>query len=433
LQVKLSTHCRIYPVEGDPGSKLLFSTKKAATVALPVEMISDIEDNNITQEESESLIDLGIVVTHETDEKKEMLSYINMLNSIDSVLKVIVVMNMDCNLACTYCFEGTRKGKYFMSKATANDLIHYIGDRLHPDLGELRVVFYGGEPLLSKTMIADISRMLGVLAQDREIKFGFSLVTNGTLLTPKVVEELKPLGLRGAKITIDGPKDNHDVFRPYKKGVASSFDTIVNNIREISTMIGIQLGGNFTQANYSRFPGLLEYLQQVGLGPDRVPAVKFDPVTQEDLNYGPQDFRDGCRSINEPWLVSASIFLRDEILRRGYKTQKIKPSPCIIDLDNTVVVNYDGSLYKCPGLIGREDFCVGSLSTGVRDYKKTHNLDNWKNDECLCCAYLPLCFGGCRYMNLISKGNMEGIDCRKTYFDATLERFVLQDIAYENK
>ncbi|MGD0282456.1 MAG: SPASM domain-containing protein [Dissulfurispiraceae bacterium] len=88
-------------------------------------------------------------------------------------------------------------------------------------------------------------------------------------------------------------------------------------------------------------------------------------------------------------------------------------------------------LKGCAGLIGRKDFCVGDLITGIRDYHLSHNLDNWKNEKCLACAYLPLCFGGCRYLKLVRDGEMKGVDCRKRHFDAVLEPLVKQDIAYK--
>ena len=101
----------------------------------------------------------------------------------------------------------------------------------------------------------------------------------------------------------------------------------------------------------------------------------------------------------------------------------------MMELDDSLVVNYDGSLYKCPGFIGRQGFCIGDLRNGVQEYRQSHNLDNWKNEECLNCSYLPLCFGGCRYMKLLCDGNLDGIDCKKPYLDATLETLICQDIS----
>ena len=71
---------------------------------------------------------------------------------------------------------------------------------------------------------------------------------------------------------------------------------------------------------------------------------------------------------------------------------------------------------------------IGSLAEGVTDYRQSHNLDMWKTDECLECAYLPLCFGGCRFFRRLTTGAMDGVDCRRAMYDATLERIVRQDL-----
>lgn len=102
----------------------------------------------------------------------------------------------------------------------------------------------------------------------------------------------------------------------------------------------------------------------------------------------------------------------------------------MVEYRDKMFINYDGGIYKCSGLIGREEFKAGDLNSGLKDYRSTHNLDNWKNEECLDCAYLPLCFGGCRYMKLVRDGNMAGVDCKKPFWDAMLEAMVKQDIRY---
>jgi uncharacterized protein len=58
------------------------------------------------------------------------------------------------------------------------------------------------------------------------------------------------------------------------------------------------------------------------------------------------------------------------------------------------------------------------IGAGVQDYGQTYNLDVWKTDECLDCAYLPLCFGGCRFLRRLRTGAIDGVDCRKAIYDA---------------
>jgi uncharacterized protein len=252
------------------------------------------------------------------------------------------------------------------------------------------------------------------------------------MLTGKVAEELAALGLKGAKVTLDGPPECHDAWRPFVSG-KGSFDVILKNIKEVCDLIKVQTGGNYSSDNFREFPLLLDLFMAEGLTPDRLSAVMFAPITKTLGEYMLPEFSEGCNSVDEPWLIEASEYLREETMRRGYKTPKMGPSICMIECDDFMVVNHDGTLYKCPAFIGCTGLDVGDLKTGLKDFRESHNLDVWKKDMCLDCAYLPLCFGGCRFLKLLQDGAMDDVECRKDFLDATLETFLLQDLKYAPK
>ena len=69
--------------------------------------------------------------------------------------------------------------------------------------------------------------------QARGIAMTISVITNGLLLTPEVVDRLKPFGLTSVKITLDGDRDTHNRMRPLRGG-QGTFDRIIHNIRQIA-------------------------------------------------------------------------------------------------------------------------------------------------------------------------------------------------------
>jgi uncharacterized protein len=337
-------------------------------------------------------------------------------------------MNMDCNLSCVYCYEGNMKGKHFMSGETAERLLAFISERLTPDKKLLNIDFYGGEPLLSLNLLKTIALKAGNLSRRRGVDFTFSLTTNGTLFKRKVVDELVPLGLKGARVTLDGPRENHDRYRPFRNG-RGSFETIIGNIRDVCERTKIAIGGNYDRDSWRRFPELLDFLIEEGLTLDKIASVKFDPIAQPEERCLPE-FRDGCVSTDEPWLWKASLELRNEIMQRGFRTPPVSPTFCVIYNESQFVVNYDGSLFKCPGFLGNEELACGNIFDGPADCSTGLHIDSWKNEECMDCGYLPLCFGGCRYMKLLRDGDMSEVDCRKPFLDATLEEFIGQEIRH---
>jgi uncharacterized protein len=316
-----------------------------------------------------------------------------------------------------------------MSAETA-DLLVAIIEREHLAKGrKVSLDFYGGEPLLSVDLIRSISTRLRKYSEYMGLPFEFSLVTNGTLLTRPIALELSELGMKSAKITLDGPRDVHDCSRPFVSG-RGSFDIIVNNIREVMDITKVQIGGNFTRENYREFPLLLDYLTSVGITPHKLKSVAFNQVTGRVGSTSLPDYASACNCTDEQWLFEATIFLREEILRRGFPTPKPGQAGCMVEFANDLVVNVDGALYKCPAFVGRKGFSVGDLRSGIIDHGGAYIPDVWKTPECLECAYLPQCFGGCRFLKFLRDGKIDLVDCWKSFLDATLEKCISQDLKY---
>ena len=413
-----------------PNRYLLFSQIKGSLIRISAKCYESLLNGTLSPSEAAVFTKLGMLVEDPEQEKKAVLGLFDRVNVANRTLNLTVVLNLDCNLACVYCYEEGMKGRHYMSRQTADQLTDFIEAHLKGGKKDLRIDFYGGEPLLSVPRIRQIARSVGAHARAAGVTFKFSLVTNGSLLKRQLAEELVDLGLENARITLDGPAELHNCSRPYKSG-GGSFEQIIANILETWDLVRISVGGNYEERTYPKFVSLLDYLGQVGLTPDRIAAIKFDPVMKRpETECILPDYKGGCASLNEPWIVKAEAFLREEILKRGYRTQKVRPVTCMVDINDSYVVHYNGSLYKCPAFIGRKGFEAGSLATGLTDYRDAYKLSHWKNAQCADCTYLPLCFGGCRYISFVREGKMGSLDCRKAYLDAALETLVKQDAKY---
>lgn len=426
----LSRYLKIFP--DTPGHVILYSTRRAAVLRVPGNTLEKIADGTLSEVDRETLLRYGILVPDPAREREEMLTRFSEANRLGKLFRAIAVVNLDCNLACGYCFEEGVRGKLAMSAETADLLVKWIEREQITRGRKITVDFYGGEPLLSRDLIRRVATNLRKSCDDRGVPFEFSLVTNGTLLTRKVALELKELGLKEAKITLDGPGEAHDAARPFISG-KGSFDVIIRNLLEIVDVIGVQLGGNFTRDNYREFPRLLDHLLHLGITPEKLRSVQFSQVTGRVNDRQVPDFPSACNCSDEEWLCEATVFLREEILRRGFNTPKPGPAGCMVEFANDMVVGVDGAVYKCPIFVGREGFSVGNVQSGVCDDGSVYNRDAWKNGECLECAYLPQCFGGCRFMRFMRHGAIDGVDCWKSFLDATLERMIRQDLKYRRR
>jgi uncharacterized protein len=426
----LSSYVKIYPSPERPGHTLLYSTRRSAVVEISDAALLAVREGKATGRESETLARLGFLVQDPAAERTELRELFVVANRKRKLFSAIVVLNLDCNLACDYCYEDAFRGRHYMSQETADLVVETVQREQIAAGRDVTLTFYGGEPLLSLPHIRDISRRLRAAALAQGTGFDFSLVTNGTLLTRSVAEELTALGFKGAKVTLDGPKELHDQSRPYVSG-NGSFDAIVSNIRAVCDLAPLQLGGNYTRGNYRAFPQLLDHLQEEGITPDKIHSVLFTPIIPKSGLRRVTDFNTGCACNYAPWLQEASLFLREETLKRGFPAPKPRLSACMVEFDSDLVINFDGSLYKCPAFMGYEELRIGTLGKPMADYRASHNMDVWKNDDCLECAYLPICFGGCRQITLLRNGAIDTVDCRRELLDATLETIVRQDLKYQ--
>ena len=426
--MELTLFHKTFPMPDKPGRVMLLATRRCAVLELSEALWSRVrEGGDLTQKELGTYTRLGVLVESRAAEREEMRATFDTINSSSRRFEVTAVLTLECNLACPYCFEDPFRGRFVMSSATADLLVQRLTEKMAAGLDVL-VDFYGGEALMRLDLLKNIATRLQNAAAEHGVSFSFNLFSNGVLLTRNVVEELLPLGLQTVRTTLDGPPDIHNAQRPFVSG-NGSFDVILKNLVAVHDIVALDIGGNYNRDNYRRFPEVLDIMLEAGIDPARLKAVGFSPIMPKSDGSGLGDHATTCACSNEPWAVEANLFLRGEIIRRGYPVSKLQASACMIEFANDLVVGYDGSLYKCPVFMGQEEMRVGSLADGVNDYRESHKLDLWKNDECLECAYLPLCFGGCRFFRKLQTGAIDGVDCRRAMLDASLERIVRQDLA----
>ncbi len=193
--------------------------------------------------------------------------------------KPVVVWNVGqrCNLKCVHCYSHSLNREYTGELSTDE------GKALIEDLarfGSPVLLFSGGEPLLRKDLPA-----LASLATERGMRAVVS--TNGTLITKKMAEELRRVGLSYVGISLDGMKETNDRFR----GMEGAFDAALEGIRNCQEA-GIKVGLRFTinRRNAADVPQIFDLIEK-----ERIPRICFyhlvysgrgSELVKEDLDHG---------------------------------------------------------------------------------------------------------------------------------------------------
>ena len=178
-----------------------------------------------------------------------------------------------CNLRCRYCIIGESISvpeDNFYPDMTGTNVIQtarWTYDMcIHYKISELKVILYGGEPMLShKNNIAFIHSLNDMVKKDKNIQLKYMIITNGFRIKQEDIVELIGAGVQTAQVTLDGPPDIHDKRR-YGVNREKTFNAILNNLLFMSTHFeNTAIRINVDNENAKSINKLIDILYQNGL------------------------------------------------------------------------------------------------------------------------------------------------------------------------
>ncbi len=229
----------------------------------------------------------------------------------DEMLHLIILPTEQCNFRCTYCYEDFTIGQ--MDPSTIQSVKRLIDKRL-TGLRSLAISWFGGEPLLGRGVVEDISSHIAeAVVGEPGLQYEADMTTNGYLLDLPKAERFAELGIRAYQISLDGPQAVHDSTRVRVNG-SGSFQRIWNNlvaIRASTLPVQVLLRIHLNPATLPCMPEFLAQVRDTFLDDDRF-SVKLRPVERMG---GPND-----ESIEViPWAERANIMEKlEKVLRTGW-------------------------------------------------------------------------------------------------------------------
>lgn len=142
-------------------------------------------------------------------------------------LHLIVMPTEQCNFRCTYCYEDFALPR--MRPETVSGLEALLRRRA-PELHQLEVEWFGGEPLLAYDIVERIQSVAMELGKEHDrLAVRGAMTTNAFLLDAERLRRLTGLGVRRYQVTLDGPEAVHDRRRVRADG-RGTFGTIWRNL-----------------------------------------------------------------------------------------------------------------------------------------------------------------------------------------------------------
>jgi uncharacterized protein len=421
----------------------------------PVVPASDDE-----REALDLLTENGFLVPDRDFERNALDKYFASVKNDTAELNVTLLTTLQCNFACDYCYQGDH-GDYNkfadrMTLETAQKVAAWVDNeltRVRPE--KFVLTFFGGEPLLNLPVMYYLAEELWGRTQSHGVPMSISLITNGLLLTPEVVDRLLPYGLSGIKITLDGDRETHNRMRPLRGG-QGTFDRLIENIRSVAGRTSIAIGGNFDESSADSFSSLIDFLSKQDFA-DKLVNVNFKPIVRGEntpkVSVAPPakgtlplipvgaDGKPIARALNGTCMSSVGegsgagcdscgfldekmSLLREQTKRHGFNTPDgVHGGPCHVHHTHAHTIGPDGSLYACPGFTGDKAMSTGHID-GRRDRERESAIERFERlhpwDECQDCAFIPTCAGGCLVASHTQLGDMNKPTCHKPSFESAL-------------
>lgn len=271
-------------------------------------------------------------------------------------LNLILFITEQCNFRCTYCYESFRRPT--MPKEIQQAILSLIRRRAS-NLERLSISWFGGEPLLARREIVQLSSDLSVLSAEFGFKREDSITTNGYLLTKVVAEELINASIRTFQISLDGPREFHDQTRIQRSGKGSYQELYSNllNLRTIQGSFQVAIRLHVTDHNHQRIADFSEQLDR-DFGNDTRFGLHLVPV--EAYKTGSSSSFVGCVDpMNFEHVVeqvkgrTKGIFILN--------TPRGHCDVCYAAKANSFAIRSDGAVMKCTVGVDDERNILGRL------------------------------------------------------------------------
>ena len=273
------------------------------------------------------------------------------------------------------------------------------------DLHCTEVSFSGGEVFLHENF-------LDILEYAHGYNFKLSFLTNGTLITPDLVEKLKKIGHMKIQVSIDGHSAGiHDAFR----GVKGSFEKAVRAVKMLKNAgFSLVISHVVNQTNYKFIQAMADLANEHKVSLKSGPLVKYGNAVcnLDELYIDPGTYYDMYKAskLNHP----------DESPRQNGDNDN-SPADYIERCaagKRSFTIKANGDVLPCGILPQTDKFIMGNIyRSGIKEI--VYNFDREKRiadfnalnlKKCKECGSVAACKGGCPAMAYFESGRLDELD-----------------------
>ena len=320
-------------------------------------------------------------------------------------MEYIIHLTEKCNLNCAYCYENKRN-----KDISFEDIKNLIDYEINRKQKYCIITFYGGEPLLQKSMIKDTIDYIN--SKKSKTEFYYGITTNGTLLDDDFIKYIKENKFINVAYSIDGMQESHDLNRKTIDG-KETFNIVEKNAKKVLNCFDDVVAMSvITKNNLSNLSKNVKYLIDMGF---KYINLLFD----YSQDWQDKDLYEIKKQYNEIAEIYAKKILQesdveipsiDEKIRTYIKDEYNCNEDCEFGM-KTISVGTDGNFYPCMQFVNNKEFVIGNCKDGI-DINARMNLiknSNKENEICKNCTIRKRCKHTCACRNYIVTNDINKI------------------------
>ena len=318
-------------------------------------------------------------------------------NSQGSTLSAWLHVTNACNLRCSYCYVS--KSSEHMEQETSKGAVDAVmRSAVRHGYRNVNLKYAGGEAALRLPQVIAIHDYAQQQAQEQNLRLSAVLMSNGTIMTQRMIGQLKKRGIR-VTLSLDGIGATHDRQRPYINGLEGSFTMVERTIaRLLAHDLKPSINVTVSQRTIADLPALLSYILEHDLHFTLSYYRENDCSSSlADLQFSEVQMIEGMRT--------AFVSIEDHLPRRRIINSLIDKGSmggphnytCGIGR-NYLVINQRGEIAKCQADITRAVTTIQAddpLHEIRNDQSGMQAVDVDAKEGCRSCSWRYWCAGGC--------------------------------------
>jgi uncharacterized protein len=315
------------------------------------------------------------------------------------VLSSWITITEKCNLNCDYCYISPTAKELSIEAGQA--IVHAaFRSALTHGYRTVKLKYAGGEPLLAFPHVVKLHRYAQALARRSDLELDGVILSNGTLLTGKMIEMMQALNLR-LMISLDGLRQFHNCQRHFPDG-RGSFKSVAHSI-DLTLSHGLvpEISITISGRNIEGLPELMAWILERDL------PFSLNFYRENNLSASRTELQLEEENIIKGMLAAYEV-IEDNLPRRSLLASLIDRANLAVPHLRTCAVGQNYLVFDTEGRVAKCQMDIGTTITDCKDPDPLstvqassdgiHNLKVDEKTECKECKWRHWCTGGCPIM-----------------------------------